>query len=87
METANGKRAWKPDQVYEGTETTNVRDHCNLEVLNAATLLENTRERFMCDSVYTFISEILIAVNPFKAREMSADARAEIVDVAVAAGV
>ena len=43
-----------------------VKDHCNLEVLNAATLVENTKQRFTRDWIYTYISEILIAVNPFK---------------------
>ncbi|KAL3932462.1 MAG: hypothetical protein SGPRY_000692 [Prymnesium sp.] len=43
-----------------------VKDHCNLEVLNAATLVENSRQRFAVDKMYTYISEILIAVNPFK---------------------
>ena len=43
-----------------------MKDHCNLEVLNAATLVENTKQRFAVDRIYTYISEILIAVNPFK---------------------
>ena len=43
-----------------------VKDHCNLEVLNAATLVVNTKQRFTRDWIYTYISEILIAVNPFK---------------------
>ena len=43
-----------------------MKDHCNLEVLNAATLVENTKQRFVIDRIYTYISEILIAVNPFK---------------------
>ena len=44
----------------------NVKDHCNLDVLNSATLVQNTRARFKEDVIYTYISEILIAVNPFK---------------------
>jgi myosin heavy subunit len=43
-----------------------VRDHCNLEVLNDATLLDATRARFRKDAIYTYISEILLAVNPLK---------------------
>ena len=42
------------------------KDHCNLEVLNDATLLHNTRRRFNEDNIYTYISEILLVVNPFK---------------------
>ena len=29
------------------------KDHCNLEVLNDATLLHNTRRRFNEDNIYT----------------------------------
>ena len=42
-----------------------VKDHCNLDVLNAATLVENTKQRFKEDKIYTYISQLLIAVNPF----------------------
>ena len=35
-------------------------------MLNAATLVENTRKRFVGDNIYTYISQLLIAVNPFK---------------------
>ena len=42
------------------------KDHCNLEVLNDATLLHNTRRRFNEDNIYTYISEILLIINPFK---------------------
>ena len=48
------------------TTEENVKDHCNLDVLNAATLVENTRDRFVKDKIYTYISQLLIAVNPFK---------------------
>ena len=41
------------------------KDHCNLDVLNSATLVENTRARFQNDEIYTYISQLLIAVNPF----------------------
>ena len=37
-----------------------------MDVLNAATLVENTRKRFVGDNIYTYISQLLIAVNPFK---------------------
>ena len=43
-----------------------VKDHCNLDVLNAATLVENTKQRFKEDKIYTYISQLLIAVNPFQ---------------------
>ena len=43
-----------------------MKDHCNLDVLNAATLVENARKRFAQDKMYTYISQLLIAINPFK---------------------
>ena len=30
-----------------------VKDHCNLDVLNAATLIDNTRQRFDKNEIYT----------------------------------
>ena len=42
------------------------KDHCNLDVLNSATLVENARARFQKDKIYTYISQLLLAINPFK---------------------
>jgi len=42
------------------------KDHCNLDVLNSATLVENARVRFVNDKIYTYISQLLIVINPFK---------------------
>ena len=42
------------------------QDHCYLEHLNDATLLHNSKQRFRADLIYTYISEILLVVNPFK---------------------
>lgn len=59
-----------------------VKDHCNLDVLNAATLVENTRDRFVHDKIYTYISQLLIAVNPFKLIDgLYSDAQKEIYKV------
>ena len=67
METRLGTRAWKSEEVLQGSGAdADVRDHCNLEVLNDATLLHATCTRFGKDKIYTYISEILLAVNPFK---------------------
>ena len=41
-------------------------DHCQLVYLNEPTLLENTRKRFAQDKIYTYVGDILVAVNPFK---------------------
>ena len=42
------------------------QDHCYLEHLNDATLLHNSKQRFKADLIYTYISEILLVLNPFK---------------------
>lgn len=45
---------------------TDVKDLCNLSVLNEASILENLRCRFYKNQIYTYASNILIAINPFK---------------------
>ena len=42
------------------------QDHCYLEHLNDATLLHNSKQRFNANLIYTYISEILLVLNPFK---------------------
>ena len=79
METRLGSRIYKPDDVLPASNSDpDVRDHCNLEVLNDATLLEATRVRFGKDAIYTYISEILLAVNPFKPLPHLYDADAKV---------
>ncbi|XP_074089162.1 unconventional myosin-IXa isoform X2 [Macrotis lagotis] len=41
-------------------------DLCNLPILNEKTLLENLRNRFKKGKIYTYVGNILIAINPFK---------------------
>lgn len=41
-------------------------DLCNLPELNETTLLDNLKQRFNNENIYTYIGSILIAVNPFK---------------------
>ena len=43
-----------------------VPDHCQLMYLSQPTLLENTRARYMDDKIYTYVGNILVAVNPFR---------------------
>lgn len=43
-----------------------VDDLCALPDLNERTLLENLRGRFRQEKIYTYVSGILIVVNPFK---------------------
>ncbi|XP_077444123.1 unconventional myosin-VI-like [Stigmatopora argus] len=42
-----------------------VEDNCSLMYLNEATLLNNVRIRYGKDIIYTFVANILIAVNPY----------------------
>lgn len=58
---------WNKELVQLATSNTEgVKDHTMLDVLNEATLLDNTHQRFLADNIQTYISEILIVTNPFK---------------------
>ena len=41
-------------------------DHTALLHLSDATLLHNTRMRYLRDEIYTYVGPILVSVNPFK---------------------
>uniref|UniRef100_A0A8D3A9F7 Unconventional myosin-VI n=1 Tax=Scophthalmus maximus TaxID=52904 RepID=A0A8D3A9F7_SCOMX len=47
------------------TDVWNSEDVCSLMYLNEATLLNNVRVRYSKDKIYTFVANILIAVNPY----------------------
>lgn len=68
VEMADGsKKEWKMDSVLQATTNPEyVKDHTMLDVLNEATLLENTRRGFASDKIYNYINEILLVSNPFK---------------------
>ncbi|XP_034530133.1 unconventional myosin-VI-like isoform X1 [Notolabrus celidotus] len=55
-------------QVFPAEDDVNklVDDNCSLMYLNEATLLNNVRVRYNKDHIYTFVANILIAVNPYK---------------------
>lgn len=55
------------DRVYpaEDDEAKEVDDNCALMYLNEATLLNNIRLRYNHDKIYTYVANILIAVNPY----------------------
>ncbi|XP_074471247.1 unconventional myosin-VI-like isoform X10 [Sebastes fasciatus] len=55
------------NQVFPAEEDINkhVEDNCSLMYLNEATLLNNVRVRYSKDKIYTFVANILIAVNPY----------------------
>ena len=43
-----------------------VEDNCALMFLNEATLLNNLRKRYANDRIYTYVANILVALNPYK---------------------
>ncbi|TNN26280.1 Unconventional myosin-VI [Liparis tanakae] len=55
------------NQVFPAEDNVNkhVEDNCSLMYLNEATLLNNVRVRYSKDKIYTFVANILIAVNPY----------------------
>merc|ERR1711936_874828 len=55
------------DQVYpaEEDDMKEVDDNCSLMYLNEATLLNNVRLRYAKDKIYTYVANILVAVNPY----------------------
>ena len=55
------------DRLYpaEDDDTKTVDDNCGLMYLNEATLLNNIRQRYLKDKIYTYVANILIAINPY----------------------
>ncbi|XP_065211254.1 myosin heavy chain 95F-like isoform X1 [Planococcus citri] len=55
------------DRAYPAEEydSKDVDDNCALMHLNEATLLNNIRLRYQKDKIYTYVANILIAVNPY----------------------
>ena len=54
------------EECFHTNQGPDVPDHCQLVHLSPPTLLENTRIRFENDKIYTYVGDILVAVNPFK---------------------
>ena len=54
------------DECYHTNHGADTPDHCMLVHLSPPTLLENTRARFAADKIYTYVGDILVAINPFK---------------------
>ncbi|XP_066460885.1 unconventional myosin-VI isoform X5 [Eleutherodactylus coqui] len=55
------------NQVFPAEEdiSKHVEDNCSLMYLNEATLLHNIKVRYSKDKIYTYVANILIAVNPY----------------------
>ncbi|CAF4940397.1 unnamed protein product [Rotaria sp. Silwood1] len=55
------------DSIFQAEEyDKDVDDNCALMYLNEATLLNNIRRRYKKDLIYTYVANILIAINPYK---------------------
>ena len=52
-----------PCRSQSSASDDHVKDHCNLDVLNSATLVENTRLRFQNDEIYTCARATLTATS------------------------
>ncbi|XP_061700092.1 myosin VIb isoform X1 [Syngnathoides biaculeatus] len=63
-----GKTFLSPiNQVFPAEDDVNkhVEDNCSLMYLNEATLLNNVKVRYNKEHIYTYVANILIAVNPY----------------------
>ena len=70
METTNGVKTQELilplSECHQPHPGDDVPDHCQLMFLSQPTLLENTRQRYFADKIYTYVGDILVAVNPFR---------------------
>ena len=70
VETDNGGKRQEIvvplEECFPTNHGSHVPDHCQLVHLSQPTLLENTRARFEADYIYTYVGDILVAINPFK---------------------
>lgn len=61
------KRNCIPEDIFPSCEAVSDHDdNCELMFLNEATLLDNIKNRYYKDKIYTYVANILIAVNPYK---------------------
>jgi myosin-6 len=51
--------------VFPASDNLPVDDCCRLKALNIANILKNLKSRYDNDNIYTYVANILIAVNPF----------------------
>jgi len=68
LERPAGQKLSAPfDSVFPAEEYDNkdVEDNCALMYLNEATLLNNIRLRYAKNDIYTYVANILIALNPY----------------------
>ena len=70
LETSNGIKTQELilplAECHQPHPGDDVPDHCQLMFLSQPTVLENTKVRYMNDKIYTYVGDILVAVNPFR---------------------
>ena len=64
--TAPYDRVFPAEDGDEKDDSKTVEDNCALMYLNEATLLNNLRKRYAHDHIYTYVANILVALNPYK---------------------
>ncbi|XP_037948993.1 myosin heavy chain 95F isoform X3 [Teleopsis dalmanni] len=61
------KRTCHIDDIFSSCEGPQDHDdNCELMLLNEATFLDNLKVRYYKDKIYTYVANILIAVNPYR---------------------
>ncbi|XP_017783306.1 PREDICTED: myosin heavy chain 95F isoform X2 [Nicrophorus vespilloides] len=61
------KRVCSYDDIFQtGDHNKEYDDNCEMMFLNEATLLNNVRKRYYKNKIYSYVANILIAVNPYK---------------------
>ncbi|XP_055381599.1 myosin heavy chain 95F isoform X4 [Condylostylus longicornis] len=67
LDSKYSKRQCHIDDIYPSCELIEDRDdNCELMLLNEATFLDNLKTRYYKDKIYTYVANILIAVNPYR---------------------
>ncbi|XP_049304890.1 myosin heavy chain 95F isoform X2 [Bactrocera dorsalis] len=61
------KRSCHVDDIFSSCDGPQDHDdNCELMLLNEATFLDNLKTRYYKDKIYTYVANILIAVNPYR---------------------
>lgn len=67
IDNKHPKRTCHFEDIFPaGDPNKHVDDNCELMFLNEASLLNNIVERYKKDKIYTYVANILLAVNPYK---------------------
>ncbi|XP_037884641.1 myosin heavy chain 95F isoform X2 [Glossina fuscipes] len=67
LDSKYSKRSCHVDDIFSSCEGPQDHDdNCELMLLNEATFLDNLKIRYYKDKIYTYVANILIAVNPYR---------------------